>query len=115
MQQFTIKLYAIGGMDPVSVNDANKFIKFFFADLPLFVLATGNTISRSKILVGCFGATDSVMLLFLDILLAVGRSSTSLVLFLVDVNVDTVSEISEGALVEATKVVFRTGVSTTSS
>ena len=64
---------------------------------------------------GCLGATNSVMVLFLDILLAGGRSSTSLVLFLVDVNVNTSSEISaaEGE-VEATKVVFKTGVSTTS-
>ena len=52
MPQFTIKLYAIGGMDPVSVNDANKFTKFFFADQPLRGLATGEKIPRSKILAG---------------------------------------------------------------
>ena len=90
-------------MDPVSVNDANKFTNFFFcwswstsaADV-FFDLVT-------VLLVGCFGATNSVMVLFLDILLAGGRSSTSLVLFLVDVNVNSLS-------VEATKVVFRTGL-----
>ena len=53
MPHFTIKLYAIGRMDPVSVNDANKFIKFYFsADLLLRGLATGDTISRSKMLAG---------------------------------------------------------------
>ena len=115
-------------MDLVSGNDANKFKIYFLADLPLRGLATEDTISRSKILGvmshltivkdafldlvtfllgGGFGATKS---LFLDILLAGGISSTSIILFLVDLHVNIVSEITAGgASIEATKVVFRTG------
>ena len=125
MSQPTIKLYAIGRMDLVSGNDANKFNKIYFlADLPLRGLATEDTISRSKILGGMshltivkdvflgggFGATKSLMGFFLDILLAGGSSSTSIILFLVDLHVSIVSEITAGgASIEATKVVFRTG------
>ena len=118
-------------MDLVSGNDANEFNKIYFlADLPLRGLATEETISRSKILGGMshltivkdvfldlvtfllgggFGATKSLGV-FLDILLAGGISSTSIILFLVDLRVNIVSEITAGgASVEATKVVFRTG------
>ena len=101
-------------MDLVSGNDANKFKIYFLADLPLRGLATEDTISRSKILGvmshltivkdafldlvtfllgGGFGATKS---LFLDILLAGGISSTSIILFLVDLHVNIVSEITAG-------------------
>ena len=124
-------------MDLVSGNDANKFNKIYFlADLPLRGLATEDTISRSKILGemshliivkgvfldlmtfllgGGFGATKSLLGFFLEILLAGGSSSASIVLFLVDLHVKIVSEITAGgSSVEATKVVFRTGVSTIS-
>ena len=115
-------------MDLVSGNDANEFNKIYFlADLPLRGLATEETISRSKILGGMshltivkdvfldlvtfllgggFGATKSLGVF----LLAGGSFSTSIILFLVDLRVNIVSEITAGgASVEATKVVFRTG------
>ena len=45
-------------MDPVSVNDANKFNKFYFlADLPLRSLTTDDTIFRSTILSGISSIT----------------------------------------------------------
>ena len=131
MPQFAIKLYAIGRMDPVSVNDADNFNKFyFFADLPLRSLTTEDTISRSTILAGMssitivkyacfflasvevsfvllahflacggFGATNSLMVRFLEILFAGGRSSTSKVLFLGSIAVSGVS--TGGVSVEA--------------
>ena len=69
-------------------------VKDAFLDLVTFLLGGG------------FGATKS---LFLDILLAGGISSTSIILFLVDLHVNIVSEITAGgASIEATKVVFRT-------
>ena len=115
MPQLTIKLYAIGRIDPVSENDANKYIKFyFFADLPLRILGiltTEDTSLMSTILpgmstnvkdacffstpeevsfvllepfllVGGFGATNLLMVSFLEVRLAGGRPSTSKVLFL---------------------------------
>ena len=114
-------------MDPVSVNDADNFNKFyFFADLPLRSLTTEDTISRSTILAGIssitivrdaccflatvevsfvllahflagggFGATNSLMVRFLEILFAGGRSSTSKVLFL---DIIAVSGVSTGGV-----------------
>ena len=110
-------MYAIGRKDPLSENDANKYIKFFFfADLPLRILGiltTEDTSLRSTILsgilsstnvkdaflfltpeetsfvllepfllVGGFGATNLLMVSFLEVRLAGGRPSTSKVLFL---------------------------------
>ena len=72
-------------------------VKDVFLDLVTFLLGGG------------FGATKSLGV-FLDILLAGGISSTSIILFLVDLHVNIVSEITAGgASVEATKVGFRTG------